>query len=53
MHLIKSIILCEAKGDGMLQLAPQNKIYLFEIEKDIFVPLAVVSMKKAKSLCKE
>lgn len=44
MHLIKSVILCEAGVDGMLQLAPQNRIHLFGIEKDIFQPLVLVSM---------
>lgn len=43
MLLSKSIILCGAKVDGMLQLALQNEIYLFAIEKDIFLPLAPVS----------
>lgn len=52
MHLIKSIILCEAKVDGMLQLAPQNEIYLFGIEKDIFLPLALVSREERSELAR-
>lgn len=44
MHLIKSIILSAAGVDGMLQLAPQNRIHLFGIERDILQPLVLVSM---------